>query len=61
MPRGIFAGHYDPAVPGRISWAAAPELDASTVSAAFSGLAGRLRVGSGIEQKRSLAEFFDWS
>jgi hypothetical protein len=46
MPRGIFAGHYDPAAPGRISWAAAPELDASTVSTAFSGLAGRLRVSS---------------
>jgi hypothetical protein len=45
-PRGIFAGHYDPAAPGRISWAAAPELDASTVSTAFSGLAGRLRVSS---------------
>jgi hypothetical protein len=45
-PRGIFAGHYDPAAPGGISWAAAPELDASTVSTAFSGLAGRLRVSS---------------
>jgi hypothetical protein len=45
-PRGIFAGHFDPGVPGRISWAAAPELDASTVSTAFSGLAGRLRVSS---------------
>jgi hypothetical protein len=58
-PRGIFAGRYDPAAPGRISWAAAPELDASTVSTAFSWLAGRLRVSSDIEQKRSLAEFFD--
>jgi hypothetical protein len=46
MPRGIFAGHYDPAAPGRISWGAATELDASTVSTAFSGLAGRLRVSS---------------
>jgi len=44
--RGIFAGRYDPAAPGRISWAAAPELDASTVSTAFSRLAGRLRVSS---------------
>ena len=32
--------------PGRIRWAVAPELDASTVSTAFSGLAGRLRVSS---------------
>jgi hypothetical protein len=46
MPRGIFAGHYDTAAPGRIAWAATPELDASTVSTAFSGLAGRLRVSS---------------
>jgi hypothetical protein len=45
-PRGIFAGHYDPVAPGRISWATAPELDASTVSTEFSGLAGRLRVSS---------------
>jgi hypothetical protein len=46
MPRGIFAGCYDPAAPGWIRWAAVPELDASTVSTAFSGLAGRLRVSS---------------
>jgi hypothetical protein len=46
MPRGIFAGHYDPAAPGGIAWATAPELDASAVSTAFSGLAGRLRVSS---------------
>jgi hypothetical protein len=46
MPRGIFAGNYDPAAPGRIRWSAAPELDASGVSAAFSGLGGRLRVSS---------------
>src|SRR5689334_22071602 len=26
MPRGIFAGSYDPAAPGRIRWRAAPEL-----------------------------------
>jgi hypothetical protein len=46
MPRGIFAGSYDPAAVGQIRWNAAPELDASAVSAAFSGLAGRLRVSS---------------
>ncbi len=46
MPHGIFAGHYDTAAPGRIRWAALPELDASSVSTAFSGLAGRLRVSS---------------
>jgi hypothetical protein len=46
MPRGIFAGSCDPASPGHIRWSTAPELDASTVSAAFSGLAGRLRVSS---------------
>lgn len=46
MPRGIFAGNYDPAAPGRIRWSAAPELDAASVSTAFSGLAGRLRVSS---------------
>jgi hypothetical protein len=45
-PRGIFAGHFDPGPAGGISWTAAPELDASTVSTAFSGLAGRLRVSS---------------
>ena len=46
MPRGIFAGDYDPMAPGRIRWSLAPELDASAVSTAFSGLAGRLRVSS---------------
>src|SRR6266566_4996516 len=46
MPSGIFSGGYDPAAPGHIDWGAAPELDASTVSTAFSGLAGRLRVSS---------------
>jgi poly(A) polymerase len=46
MPRGIFAGSYDPAVPGRIRWSAAPELAASAVSTGFSGLEGRLRVSS---------------
>ena len=46
MPRGIFAGSYDPMAPGRIRWSVAPELDASGVSTVFSGLAGRLRVSS---------------
>jgi hypothetical protein len=46
MPRGIFSGSYDPAAPGSIRWKAAPELDASAVSSAFPGLAGRLRVSS---------------
>jgi hypothetical protein len=46
MPRGIFAGSYDPSAPGRIRWHPAPELEASVVSTAFSGLAGRLRVSS---------------
>jgi hypothetical protein len=46
MPHGIFAGHYDATVPSRIRWAAVPELDASAVSTAFSGLTGRLRVSS---------------
>lgn len=46
MPRGIFAGHYDPTAPGRIRWAARPELDAAGVSASFSGLTGRLRVNN---------------
>jgi hypothetical protein len=46
-PRGIFSGGYDAAVPGRIRWAATPELDISRIStSAFSGLAGRLRVSS---------------
>jgi len=45
-PRGIFSGGYDAAAPGQIRWGAAPELDASSVSTAFSGLAGRLRVSS---------------
>ena len=44
--RGIFKGSYDPAVPGRIRWDQSPELNGSTVSSAFSGLAGRLRVSS---------------
>ena len=46
-PRGIFSGAYDPAVPGRIRWGAAPELDLSGVSAAgLSGRNGHLRVSS---------------
>jgi hypothetical protein len=46
MPRGVFAGYYDASAPGQVRWAAQPELDASAVSTAFSGLAGRLRVSS---------------
>jgi len=46
MPRGIFAGSYDPTGPGRIRWSDAPDLDGSAISAGFSGLAGRLRVSS---------------
>jgi hypothetical protein len=46
-PRGVFSGTYDPAVPGRIRWSAAPELDLSGVSAAgLSGRNGHLRVSS---------------
>lgn len=45
-PRGIFAGFFDPAAPGKIRWSNVPELDAAGVSVAFSGLAGRLRVSS---------------
>jgi hypothetical protein len=46
-PHGVFRGAYDPGVPGRIRWTNAPELDISTVStAAFPGLAGRLRISS---------------
>lgn len=44
--RGIFRGSYEPAAPGRIHWVPTPELDGSTVSTSFSGLAGRLRVSS---------------
>jgi len=46
MPRGIFAGSYDPTAAGGIRWNTEPELNASSVSTAFSGLAGRLRVSS---------------
>ncbi len=46
MPHGIFAGSYDPVAPGHIRWKSTPELDATGVSTAFSGLAGRLRVSS---------------
>jgi hypothetical protein len=46
-PRGIFRGAYNPAVPGRIHWSDAVELDISAVSqAAFPGLEGKLRVSS---------------
>ena len=46
-PHGIFSGTYDPAVPGRIRWGAAPELDLSGASAAgLSGRDGHLRVSS---------------
>jgi hypothetical protein len=46
-PRGIFSGAYDPMLPGRIRWDATPELDIAAIStAAFPGLAGRLRVSS---------------
>jgi hypothetical protein len=49
-PRGIFAGTYDPTVPGRIKWGAVPELDISVISTAgFRGLEGRLRVSSFVE------------
>ena len=44
--RGIFSGSYDADAPGRIRWGTSPELDGSTVSTSFSGLAGRLRVSS---------------
>jgi hypothetical protein len=46
MPRGIIAGAYDPASPGKIRWSPRPELDASAVSTNFSGIAGMLRVSS---------------
>jgi hypothetical protein len=46
-PHGIFSGGYDAAVPDRIRWGSAPELDISSIStSAFPGLAGRLRVSS---------------
>jgi hypothetical protein len=46
-PGGIFSGTYDPAVPGRIRWTAAPELDLSGVSSSgLSGRNGHLRVSS---------------
>jgi hypothetical protein len=46
MPRGIFAGAFDPTARGRIRWSPAPELEGSAVAAAFPGLGGRLRVSS---------------
>jgi hypothetical protein len=46
-PRGIFSGGYDAAVPGRIRWGSAPEMDISSIpTSAFPSLAGRLRVSS---------------
>ena len=46
-PHGVFRGAYDRGVAGRVRWAHAPELDISTIStAAFPGLAGRLRISS---------------
>jgi hypothetical protein len=44
--RGIFSGSYDAAGSAHIGWGTTPELDGTTVSTAFSGLAGRLRVSS---------------
>jgi hypothetical protein len=46
-PRGIFSGTFEPAVPSRIRWNAAPELDLTDVSAAgSSGRNAQLRVSS---------------
>ena len=46
-PHGVFAGAYDAAVPGRIRWSGAPELDISGLSQAeFAGMAGRVRISS---------------
>jgi hypothetical protein len=46
-PNGIYAGDYDPAVPGRIRWSRSPELDISTISVAdFPGMEDHLRVTS---------------
>jgi hypothetical protein len=45
--KGIFAGTYDPSAPTRIRWAATPEFAAAGINtAAFPGLAGRLRISS---------------
>ena len=54
MPRGIFAGTYDPTAPGQIRWATDPELRAAAISATFSGLEGRLRVSSFAEANNRL-------
>jgi hypothetical protein len=44
---GVFAGAYDPSVPGSIRWNPTPELAAAGLAAdRFSGLAGRLRISS---------------
>ena len=46
-PRGVFGGTYDRAIPSRIRWSAAPELDLSSVSSTgISGRNGYLRVSS---------------
>jgi hypothetical protein len=46
-PNGIFAGVYDPSVPGRIRWSEKPELDVSAIpTAEFPGMEGRLRITS---------------
>jgi len=46
-PRGVFTGTYDPSLPGRIRWSAAPELDLSSVSSTgISGRNGYLRISS---------------
>ena len=44
-PRGIYRGAFDATAPGRVRWTRVPEFDISAIStAAFPGLAGRLRV-----------------
>jgi len=46
-PRGIFAGVFDPAAPGRVRWGAAPELDASGLgTSGLGGASGKVRVSS---------------
>jgi hypothetical protein len=49
-PRGIHRGGYDATAAGRIRWSEQPELDISQIpTAAFPGLAGRLRVNAFVE------------
>jgi poly(A) polymerase len=46
-PNGIYAGVYDPTVPGRIRWGETPELDVSAIPTTdFPGMEGRLRITS---------------